>query len=159
MRRLIAIGALALLVLAVVPFAAAGTTVPTKHVDGTVKVLEPAGGDHGTREWLATFEVRTTAGAVTFGYLHLSGITPGVGGNGGQIHEFIVNGVDYYRVGTGQGATLFMDECPIIPSEACFPSNYDVSDGGANDTFLGSIGWSVESGNISIYTTGGQNTQ
>jgi hypothetical protein len=35
---------------------------------------------------------------------------------------------------------------------------YDVSDG-SPDTFLAGAGWSVVSGNISIYTTSGQNSQ
>ena len=52
-----------------------------------------------------------------------------------------------------------MEECIIIPKTPCFNVDYDVSDGGSNDTFLASIGWQVELGNISIYSTGGQNTQ
>ena len=168
MRRLIVLAAAALLLLALVPVtSAATTTVTTRHVDGTVKVYEPA---HGGREWLARFEVRTTpAGDVQFGYLHLYGITADNnegGNNAGSIHEFSVNHVDYYRTASGgQGATLHMEECVIIAPEAvpsypgtCFPSTYDVSDG-SPDTFLSTIGWTVESGNISIYTTGGQNSQ
>jgi hypothetical protein len=158
MRRLIAIGALALLVLAVVPFASGSTTVATRHVDGTVKVFEPAGNGHSDREWLARFEVRTTAGVVQFGYMHLYGISGDVAG---QIHEFSVNGVDYYRTGSGaQGATLWVEECIIDPSTPCFgPGDYRVSDGGSKDTFMPQLGWTIESGNISIYTTGGQNSQ
>ena len=75
MRRLIAIGAvIALLLIAVVPLASAGTTVTTKHVDGTVKVFEP---NFGGRDWLARFEVRTASGVVQFGYLELYGLTSG----------------------------------------------------------------------------------
>ena len=168
MRRLIVLVSAALLVLALVPMASAAMTgTTTKHVDGTVKVYEPA---HGGREWLARFEVRTTpAGHVQFGYLHLYGITAtntvGVN-NAGSIHEFSVNHVDYSRTASGgQGATLHMEECVIIAPElvpaypgTCFPSIYDVSDG-TPDTFLSSSGWTVESGNISIYTTSGQNSQ
>lgn len=153
MRRLIALGALALLVIAVVPFASAGSTVATKHVDGTVKVYEPA----LDREWLARFEVRTVSGVVQFGYMHLYGVSAG---NEGQIHEFSVNEVDYYRTSTGaQGATLWMEECIINPPTPCFPSDYQVADGGSSDAFLANLGWEILSGNISIYTTGGQNTQ
>jgi len=98
---------------------------------------------------------------VQFGYLHLYGITPD--NNLGQIHEFSVNHVDYYRTATGQsGATLHMEECIISnpesqpPAPPCFASTYRVSDGaavGQTDTFLADQGWTVESGNISIYTT------
>ncbi len=153
MRRLIAIGALALLVLAAVPFASAGSTAPTKHVDGTIQVLEPAADKHGEREWLARFEVRTTAGGVQFGYMHLYGVSGDVTG---QIHEFSVNGVDYYRTDAGaQGATLWVEECLIKPAKGCLPpGDYVVSDGGTVDTFMPQLGWVIESGNISIYTTG-----
>jgi hypothetical protein len=158
-RRLVAVGAVvALLLIAAVPFVSAGTTVPTKHVDGTVKVYEPS----LDRYWLARFEVRTTPGVVQFGYLELYGNTPKdeghPDGNLGEIHEFDVTGVDYYKTPTGQGATLFMNECIMVPPTPCFESNYTVSDG-SPDTFLANLGWSVESGNISIYTTGGQNSQ
>lgn len=152
MRKLIAIGALTLLVI-LMPFASAGSTPATRHVDGTVKVYEPS----QDREWLSWFEVRTTSGKVDFGYLELYGITPD--NNLGEIHEFIVNAVDYYRTSWGAvGARLHMEECIMQPPTPCFESEYEVSDG-ANDTFLANIGWEVESGNISIYTTGGQNQQ
>jgi len=172
MRRFIVLAAAVLLVLAMVPITSATTTTTTtKHVDGTVKVHEPY---YGGREWLARFEVRTTpSGDVQFGYLHLYGITAtntAGGNNAGSIHEFSVNHVNYYRTETGQsGATLYMEECIIskpesepVPPSQCFPSNYMVSDGaavGRTDTFLGNAGWTVESGNISIYTTSGQNSQ
>jgi hypothetical protein len=157
MRRLIAIGALALLALATVPLTNAGTTVATKHVDGTVKVYEPT----FSREWLARLEVRTTSGVVQFGYLELYGLTgEGDYPNAGEIHEFSVEDVDYYRTPTGaQGATLTMEECIINPPTPCFGSVYTVSDGGSRDTFLANLSWEVESGNISIYTTAGQNQQ
>ena len=167
MRRLVVLAAAVMLVLALVPItSAATTTTTTKHVDGTVKVYEPA---WGGREWLARFEVRTTpAGEVQFGYLRLLGITPS--NNAGSIHEFSVNRVNYYRTATGQsGATLYMEECLIIDPETnppypgqCFTSNYEVSDGAAihqADTFLANLGWTVESGNISTYTTAGSNSQ
>jgi len=82
----------------------------------------------------------------------------------GQIHEFTVDGVDYYKTSSGaQGATLHMQECKIVPSvPPCFDSPYQLSDGstvGKHDTFMDQIGWSVRSGNISIYSTGGQNGQ
>jgi len=157
MRRLIGIGAVALLVLAAaVPLTSAGTTPVTRHVDGSVVALEPGGAT-----WLARFEVRTTSGLVQFGYLELYGIGGEVAG---QIHEFTVDGVDYYKTSSGaQGATLRMQECRIIPTESsCFASPYQVSDGstvGKHDTFMGQIGWTIQSGNISIYSTGGQNGQ
>lgn len=157
MRRLIAIGAVALLVLAAaVPLTSAGTTPVTRHVDGSVVVLEPGG-----RTWMARFEVRTTSGVVQFGYLELYGIGGVVAG---QIHQFSVDGVDYYKTASGaQGATLRMQECTIVPSvQPCFASPYEVSDGstvGKADTFMGQIGWTVQSGNIAIYSTGGQNGQ
>ena len=160
MRRLIAIGAVALLVLAAVPLVnastppATGMALVTRHVDGSVVVLENPG-----RTWLARFEVRTTpSGAVQFGYFELYGIGGDVQG---QIHEFTVDHVNYTRTASGaQGATLDMQECVIIPSRPCFPSPYQVSDGstvGQGDTFMGQLGWTVQSGNISIYTTIGQN--
>jgi hypothetical protein len=135
--------------------ASAGTTV-TKHVDGSVKVFEPA---NGGRQWLARFEVRTTSDVVQFGYMHLYGI----GGNvAGQIHEFSVYRVDYYSTSTGaKGATLWMEECFISPVMPCVDDHgtYQISDGGTTDTFLANLGWTVESGNISIYSTSGQNVQ
>ncbi|MFI5258139.1 MAG: hypothetical protein ACHQ01_00795 [Candidatus Limnocylindrales bacterium] len=155
MRKLIVIGAVALLVLAAaVPLTSASTTPITKHVDGTIVVSENA-----NRTWLARFEVRTTSDVVQFGYLELYGIGGEVAG---QIHEFTVYHVDYYKTASrAQGATLRMQECLIVPSRpACFDSPYEVSDGsavGQNDTFMGQIGWTVQSGNISIYSTGGQN--
>ncbi len=161
MRRLITVGAIALFVLAAVPFVSAGTTPVTKHVDGTVKVFEPA----LSREWLARFEVRTTSGVVQFGYLELYGLTGGVDEpNVGQIHEYSVKSVDYFKTPTGaQGAMLHMEECIINPPSGCldFPVDYRVSDGGSADTFLDNVNpaWEVVSGNISIYTTGGQNSQ
>jgi hypothetical protein len=159
-RRIIAIGVVALLVLAVsVPLTSAGTTPVTKHVDGTIKVYEPA----LSREWLARFEVRTTSGVVQFGYLELYGLTGEVANpNEGQIHEYSVKSVDYHKTPTGaQGATLHMEECIINPPTPCFDVDYHVSDGGSADTFLDNVvpSWQVVSGNISIYSTGGQNGQ
>ena len=56
-----------------------------------------------------------------------------------------------------------MQECIIVPPQpACFDSPYKVSDGstvGKHDTFMEWLGWTVKSGNISIYSTGGQNGQ
>lgn len=154
MRRLILVGAAALLVLAAAAQLTSASTTPlVRHVDGSVVVSE-----NPSRTWLARFEVRTTAdGGVQFGYLELYGIA---GDPAGQIHEYTVDAVDYYRTPSGaQGATLHMQECIIIPSTPCFPSDYAVSDGGQNDTFLGWLGWTVTSGNISIYSTGGSNGQ
>lgn len=171
MRRLIVLASAALLVLALVPMAsAATTTTTTKHVDGTVKVFEPArDGVPNARYWLARFEVRSSPDGATvyFGYMHLYGITPD--NNAGAIHEFSVSKVDYSRNATGQRATLHMEECIIsgealpVPPSQCFVSNYRVSDG-SPDTFnpaglTGSATWSVDSGNIAIYTTSGQNSQ
>ena len=171
MRRLIVLASAGLLVLALVPMASAATTsTSTKHVDGTVKVHEPARpGVPYPRDWLARFEVRTSPNGATvyFGYLHLYGITPD--NNAGAIHEFSVSKVDYSRTATGQRATLHMEECIIsgealpVPTSQCFASDYQVSDGSPN-TFnpvglTGSATWSVDSGNISIYTTSGQNSQ
>jgi hypothetical protein len=160
MRRFIAVGAIAILVgLVALPLTSAGSTPVTRHVDGTAKVFEPARGDHGERQWLARFEVRTTAGAVDFGYMHLYGIDGDVAG---QIHEFSVYKVDYYKTASGaQGATLWTEECFIVPSAPCQDdgADYQVSDKGAQDTFLANANWTVVSGNISIYSTGGQNIQ
>jgi hypothetical protein len=161
-RRLLAIAAAALLVMVAVPLSSAGsTTVATKHVDGTVKVYEPAYG----REWLARFEVRTTpSGVVQFGYMHLYGITAGVDHpNAGEIHEFSITSVSYSKTTAGQQAWLGLEECVIYPYQPCFqPGVYQVIDGstvGQPDQFENYIGWSVESGNISIYTTSDQNSQ
>ena len=161
MRRLVAVGALAMLVgLVALPLTSAGSTPVTKHVDGTVKVFEPARDGHGDRQWLARFEVRTTAGTVDFGYMHLYGI---VGDVAGQIHEFSVYDVQYYKTASGaQGATLFTEECFIVPSDKPCQDDggdYQVSDKGSQDTFLANAGWEVLSGNVSIYATGGPNTQ
>jgi hypothetical protein len=154
MRRLFAVGAVALLLVlaAAVQFTSASTTPVIKHVDGSVMVAESP-----SRTWLARFEVRTTSGVVQFGYLELYG----TGADQlGEIHQFTVDSVDYYKTPSGaQGATLHMQECIMIPATPCFPSEYTVSDGGSNDTFLESLGWTVQSGNISIYSTGGQNGQ
>jgi hypothetical protein len=157
MRRLIAVGAVVLLVLAMaVPLASAGSTPLMRHVDGTVVVAEP-----GDRTWFAKFEVRTTPeGVVQFGYLELYGIG---GGPAGEIHQFTIDAVEYYKTDSGaRGARLHMQECRIVPSQPCFYSPYEVSDGasvGEDDTFMGQIGWVVQSGNISIYSTPGQSQQ
>lgn len=159
MRRLLAAGAvIALLVMAAAPFTSAGTSVTTRHVDGSVTVHEPS----LDRDWLARFEIRTTtSGDVLFGYLELYGITPVTtehpDGNLGQIHQYVIHHVDYARTATGQAATLRMDECIMIPQTACQHSDYDVADG--PDAFLSNAGWSVVEGNISIYSTTGQNAQ
>ncbi len=159
MRRLIAIGALVLLVLAAVPFASAGSTVTMKHVDGSITTSEPTNG----HVWIARFEVRTTlAGVVDFGYLELYGIGGPVAG---EIHQFTVEHVTYFKTASGaRGATFHLNECPIIPSVPCFdPTDvYTVTDGsavGQPDTFVAGLGWSVDSGNISIYTTSDENAQ
>lgn len=173
MRRLIVLVAAVAIVLALVPMASAATTsTTTKHVDGTVKVLEPArSGVPYPRDWLARLEVRTSpdGDTVYFGYMHLYGITNDDprGNNAGAIHEFSVKSVTYSKTTTGLGATLHMEECILIDKQAapgnCFASDYQVSDG-FPDTFnpvglTGSATWSVDSGNISIYTTTGQNSQ
>ena len=158
MRRLIAMGAVAILALAAVPLTNAGSTAVTRHVDGNIIVSNP-----GPQTWMARFEVRTGGDAVQFGYLELFGIGGDVVG---QIHEFAVYKVDYFKSPSGaQGATLWMSECRIIPAESpCTDTAdaYSVIDGsaiGQNDTFMGTYGWTVDSGNLSIYSTGGQNTQ
>ena len=161
MRRLIAIGALALLVVGVVPFTSAGSTVTMKHVDGSITTSEPTNG----HAWIARFEVRTRpSGAVDFGYLELYGI-PGSTVEG-QIHQFTVEGVTYFKTASGaKGATFHLTECVIVPVSApCGdPSDvYVVTDGaavGEPDTFVAGLGWSLDSGNISIYTESGQNSQ
>jgi hypothetical protein len=173
MRRSIVVAVIALVVMVVVPFASAGTTVTTRHIDGSVKVLEPArSGVPINRYWLARFEVRTTpdGAIVQFGYMHLYGITSAISGsNAGAIHEFSVSSVTYSKTPTGLRATLHMEECTILDEQAhpggCGTSDYEVSDA-SPDTFnpvglTGSETWSVVpgSGNISIYSTGGQNTQ
>jgi hypothetical protein len=155
MRRLIAIGAVALLVLVAVPFASAGTTTVTKHVDGSLVVLSPGG-----FEFIARFEVRTTpSGVVRFGYMELYGINAPVGG---KIIQFTIKHVDYKKTASGAQGATFSDsqECRMTPWQACFPSGYSMTDGsgvGEPDTFLDN--WTIESGDISIYTTGGQNQQ
>jgi hypothetical protein len=148
-RRLIASGAMAALILAAVPLANAvvGPPLVSKAVDGSVFVTESA-----SRSWLARFEVRTTGDNVDFGYLEMFG----VGGDvAGQNHQYQVDSVDYYKTATGaQGATLHMQECIIDPWTPCAAVDYDVSDGasvGKDDTFLDSLGWVVTGGNISIY--------
>lgn len=173
MRRVIILAAAALIVLALVPMSSAATTsTTTKHVDGTVKVLEPSRiGVPYDRYWLARFEARTTLDGTTvqFGYLHLYGITNDkpTGNNAGAIHEFSIKSVTYFKTPTGPGATLHMEECIIVGAESvpgnCFASDYQVS-AGSPDTFnpvglTGSAAWIVDSGNISIYTTSGQNSQ
>ena len=162
MRRLIALGAIVLFVLAAVPLASGSTTPVVKHVDGTVSVWEPPKSEDAgtTRTWLARFEVRTTTtGTVQFGYLELYG----TGSEQlGEIHQYAIDQVNYFKTTSGaQGATLEMHECIMVPAQACFPATYQVSDGGLNDTFNANFDnpWVVQSGNISIYSTGGQNGQ
>ena len=156
MRRLIVLGAAALRVLVTVPIASAATTsVTTKHVDGTIVASESGGA------WIARFEVRTTSGVVQFGYLELYGID---GSKSGQIIQFPVDRVEYFKTASGaQGARLYMHECHFVPYAPCWDGDvYDLTDGsavGQEDTILASLGWIVESGNISIYTTNGQNSQ
>jgi hypothetical protein len=148
MRRLIAMTAAAVLLLAVVPVASAVTPLtPGTNVTGSIVVGEP-----GSRTWFARFEVRTTSsGAVQFGYLELFGIG---GGPAGEIHEFTVDGVDFAKTASGaKAATLHMQECRIVPSEPCFSSPYELTDGsavGEVDTFMGSLGWVIQAGDITI---------
>ena len=124
MRRVIILAAAALIVLALVPMSSAATTsTTTKHVDGTVKVLEPSRfGVPYDRYWLARFEARTTLDGTTvqFGYLHLYGITNDkpTGNNAGAIHEFSIKSVTYFKTPTGPGATLHMEECIIVGAES-----------------------------------------
>ncbi len=160
MRRFIAAGAvIALLVLTAVPFTSAGTTVAMKHVDGSITTHELST-DH---VWIARFEARTTpAGAVQFGYLELYGIGGSVRG---EIHEFRIDAVHYFRDARGQGAAFDVTEWRIVPDEAYIGEGggvYTVTDGatvGKPDTFVAGLGWTVDSGNISIYTTNSQNVQ
>ena len=158
-----------------VPIASSGTASVTKHVDGNIIA------SNASQTWIARFEVRTTpSGDVQFGYIELygiGGIVAGIGGTvaggvkvagvGGDIHEFTVNHVSYFKTASGaQGATLTMTECRIIwtlpspPTDVCTPVMYQVADGsavGQPDTFLDNLGWTVESGNVSIYSTTNQN--
>jgi len=117
MRRLIVLAAAALLVLAMVPLTSSATsTVTTKHVDGSIITSNPDPIDP-LQQWIARFEVRTTpSGAVQFGYLELYGIGPSGTEVGGQIHEFAVDSVPYFKTASGaQGATLYMHEWRIVP--------------------------------------------
>jgi hypothetical protein len=95
---------------------------------------------------------------VWYGWFELYGLTPTV--NQGQIHVYDVKGVTYSRTATGQGAVLHMDEYGGVLDVGHV--DYDVFDGspnGSRDTLLSAIGWVRETGNISIYSTGGQNGQ
>jgi hypothetical protein len=160
MRRLIAIGALALLVLAAaVPLTSASTTSVTKYVDGSITTSETL----TNHVWIARFEVRTTpAGVVQFGYLELYGIGGDVKG---EIHQFTIDRVHYFTSALGQGAAFDVREWRIVPDAKYLGTGgdaYVVTDGaavGKPDTFVASLGWTVDSGNISIYSTGGQNQQ
>jgi hypothetical protein len=135
--------------------ASAGTTTSTRHVDGSLVVLSTGG-----YQFIARLEVRTTpSGEVQFGYMELYGINTPVGG---KIIQFTISHVDYYMTASGAMGARFSDsqECRMTPWEPCFPSGYYMTDGsavGQPDTFLGD--WVIQKGDISIYTTSGQNTQ
>ncbi len=160
MRRLMAIGALALLMLAAaVPLTSADTTPVTVHVDGTITTSE----FYTNHVWIARFEARTTpAGDVQFGYLELYGIGGDVKG---QIHEFTIKHVRYFTDARGKGAAFDVSEYAIIPADGYLGTGgdvYVVTDGaavGKPDTFVAGLGWTRDSGNISIYSTGGGNQQ
>ena len=160
MRRLIAISAVPLVVLALaVPLTSAGTTPVTMHVDGSITTSESL----TNHVWIARFEARTTpAGVVQFGYLDLYGIGGDVAG---EIHEFTIDQVHYFTDARGQGAAFDVSEYRIVPTEEFLGNGggvYVVTDGatvGKPDTFVASLGWTIGSGNISIYSTGGQNQQ
>jgi hypothetical protein len=79
---------------------------------------------------------------------------------GGKIIQFTIKHVDYRKTASGALGATFSDsqECRMTPWEPCFTSGYYMTDGsavGKPDTFLDN--WTIESGDISIYTTGGQN--
>ena len=160
MRRIVAIAVAALVLLAAIPLVTADAASTMRHVDGSITTSESKN-DH---VWIARFEVRTTPGGdVDFGYLELYGIGGGVKG---QIHEFTVEDVTYFKTQAGAPGALFhLTECPILPTGPCVdPTDvYRVTDGASvhqDDTFVDELGWTVDSGNISIYTTSsGQNQQ
>jgi len=168
MRKILAVGAAALLTLAIaVPLATAGTTTAPKTVTGSF-IATYTGSEFDLVPNMVRFEVRTDAsGAVTFGYYQSQPV-----GHPEFATAGVVESVRFFRNASGaKAAELRMTECNVgSPAGAFDPKCNDqavvvVSDG-TPDTFCGGTTtepckwpFRVDDGNISISATTGQNGQ
>ncbi len=159
MRKLVAIGAAALLILAVaVPVATGGTTTTPKSVTGSFIGTYTGPNADGNYHVVFRFEVRTDAsGAVTFGYFQQQPLGPNTVST-----VAVVDSARFYRNASGaKAAELRLTECDPATGECNDEAVVFVTDG-TPDTFCGGdtcqYPYSVDDGNIAI-TMGGQNGQ
>jgi hypothetical protein len=153
MRRLIAAGVAALLVLAVVPLASAVTTPGVgRTVAGNILVT-PTGGD-GSSKSVIRFEVRTLAsGVVQFGYYQTDAVPAGLG------TKATVTWAVFSTAPSGAPEARFGGkECWSTTGE-CIDYTVIVTDG-TPDTFCGGppadpcmFKFDILSGGIAIYAT------
>ena len=160
MRKFVAIGAAVLLTLAIAaPLATAGTTTAPKTVTGSF-IGTYSGDGGGGAPVMFRFEVRTDAsGAVQFGYYQQQPLPD----PNGWSSVGVVDSVRFFRDASGaKAARLNITECNIASGECNDQAVVTVTDG-KPDTFCGgeSCQWpySIDDGNIAIFTTGGQNGQ
>jgi hypothetical protein len=166
MRKFLAVGAAALLTLAItVPLATAATTTAPKTVTGSF-LATFTGGD-GTPT-MVRIEVRTDAsGAVQFGYYEQDNLK-----DSNDSSVAVVDSVQFFRDSSGaKGARLRLTECSpaYVDPEDGGPCNdqavVTITDG-TPDTFFGgtptdpyAFPFTVLDGNIAISATTGQNGQ
>ena len=159
MRRFVAIGAAALLMLAIaVPLATASTTTTPRTVTGSFIGAYTGAGADGNLKVVFRFEVRTDAsGAVTFGYYQQQPL-----GSVFLSTLAVVDSARFFRDARGaKAAELRLTECEPTSGD-CNPQAVVTVSDGAPDTFCGGEAcqwpYSVDDGNIAI-TSGGQNGQ
>lgn len=162
MRRLSVFGALALLVLALVPLASATPAPANRYVAGNIKVVVT--GD-ASLTGMFQFEVRTSpSGALQFGYYQTDAMT---GWWAGSRSHATVNDVTFFKAESGaDAARLGGVECSIANPDPtvigqCGEYALIVTDGAAvdeADTFCGGppddpcrFRFDVVEGDITIY--------
>jgi hypothetical protein len=163
MRKFVAIGAAALLTLAIaVPFATAGATTTPKTVTGSF-IGAFAGPDADGTPVMFRFEVRTDAsGAVQFGYFQQQPLPD----TNNWSTLAVVDSVQFYRDSSGAKAALLrLTECSVATGY-CNDEAVAVVTDGTPDTFCGGTPtepckwpFSVDDGNIVISGMAGQNGQ
>lgn len=163
MRKFLVLGAAALLMLAIaVPMATAGTTTAPKTVTGSFLGTYTGAEPLADTPNMFRFEVRTDAsGAVTFGYYQSQPV-----GHPEWSTVAVVDSVQFFRDSSGaKAARLHLTEC-AVDLGGCNDQVVVVVTDGSPDTFCGGTPtepckwpFSVDDGNIAIFSTGGQNGQ
>jgi hypothetical protein len=168
MRKLAALGAAALLMLAVaVPLTAAGATTTPKTVTGSFLATYTGAGGEGAQPIVVRLEVRTDAsGNVQFGYYQQDNLV-----DPSSSSVAVVDTVQFFRDSSGtKAARLNITECAAgyhegDPFEHCNSNAVVIVTDGNPDTFCGGTPtepciwpFRVDKGNILI-NLGGQNGQ